>query len=484
MTFEKLFRDIDYRFAPDSPRETDSFEITDVITSPKAGAENAVYVVTKTALQNGYNETHIAYAMGCRLFVAPHDSFPGEEAVVLICEEPQRVLGELASRVYGHPERDMSVIGVTGTAGKTSVTFMLEHILRVVGKRVGSVTTDGISINGCFTPAAPIVPDAAELRRILAKMRGDGVEFALVECSAYQLRHAMVEGISFLCTALTNLSPRHIGKREFEEFTAYRAAKETLLLSPAAVTVLPVGVESSARGRVVRCGTGGDLSVTSCERTYLADGRPAMRFMLCEGEESVPVLLPVHGDFAVQNALTAAALARVAGISLKAIGAALKSVEAHRRMECVYAGGDKLVFLDSAFDPEGVQAALEALLPLVRGRLCVLLGSVGRRALERRAPLGRTACQYADFVYLTADDPATEDPAKICAAMRDGMAEPERCCVIPDRRRAIVRAVRELRAGDVLLILCKGRQDDQLCAHGRVPFSERDVVLSALEALV
>ena len=140
----------------------------------------------------------------------------------------------------------------------------------------------------------------------------------------------------------------------------------------------------------------------------------------------------------------------------------------------------RLVYLDTAFCAEDLSHALDTLRSLVKGRLCVLLGSVGGRAKERRSSLGKAACDGADFVYLCADDPDGEDPQSICEQMREGMSEPERCVILTDRRAAIKRAVREMREGDVLLILSKGQEQGQLVQGRYLPFSEREVLAEAL----
>ncbi len=481
MDFEALFAGLAVRHATDSARDTARFSVEKIITSPETGGENALFVATKTALSNGRYALASAYARGCRLFLCAQDAFVVEDATVMICDEPEALLGTLAARVYGHPAREMTVLGITGSAGKSSVAQMTAQVLRHAGHRVGVLGTDGEETDGALTPAPVIVPDAAEIQRVLRRMADNGVEIALLELSSYQLCHHAAAGIDFTAVLLTNLFPRHIGHLEHPDFAAYRAAKEMLMRMPCALCVLPVGVEMKTHARrVLRVGEGGDLWVENIQTKREFEKPLQSVFSLCEKEENTQIILPVMGDMAVQNALCVTALCRAVGLSHEQIVQGLAHAPVRGRMECLSATHARLVYQDAAFCAEDLATALTALRPFVKGRLCVLLGSVGGRAIQRRAPLGRVACALADFVYLTADDPDTEDPQKICEEMLAGMAEPARAVILTDRRAAISRAVREMREGDVLLLLAKPVETGQLVQGRYLPFCERVVVREAM----
>lgn len=481
MNFDTLFENLNVRHATDSARKTAGYCIDEVITSPETGGENVLFVATKTALANGRYALAGAYARGCRLFLCASDAYVGEDATVMVCDDPEALLGTLAARVYGHPAREMTVLGITGSAGKSSVVQMTAQLLRQAGWRVGVLGTDGLDVDGVCAPASAIVPDAAEIHRALRKMADNGIEFALLELSSYQLSHRAIEGIPFTAVALTNLLPRHVGRLEHTSLAAYRAAKEVLMRTPCAASILPVGVEMQTHAkRVLRVGEQGDLWAERVQTKRAFALPPSTVLRLCEKTKNTEITLPVVGDIAVQNALFAAALCRAVGLSQSEIAAGLSRTFVRGRMECLSATHARLVYRDSAFCAEDLATALTTLRPLVKGRLCVLLGSVGGRAKERRAPLGRTACALADFVYLTADDPDGEDPASICEQMLDGMDEPARAVILTDRRAAISRAVREMREGDVLLILAKPADVGQLVAGRYLPFDERAEVAAAL----
>jgi UDP-N-acetylmuramoyl-L-alanyl-D-glutamate--2,6-diaminopimelate ligase len=312
-------------------------------------------------------------------------------------------------------------------------------------------------------------------------MAACGVEIAVLEFSSYQLLHHAAAGMDLLAVAIINFALRHIGNGEHASQADYRAAKERLFACGAPFSVLPVGALFDGCGRVLTFGEGGQFFARDVAHGVDAARGFVTRFLLCEQEASVPVTLPLLGEIHLENALVCAALARVVGLTLSQIATGLSAVQVPGRMECAYFDRGRAVYLDSAFSPEDLQVALEALGTRCEGRLCVLLGSVGERAHYRRAPLGRVASAYADFVYLTADDPDTEDPTSICREMQAGMQEPARSVILPDRRKAILRAVREMRPGDVLLIAGKGAIGDQLIAGKREPFCERELVAMAAQ---
>ncbi len=474
-----LLQGVAYRYAPDSAPAGEK-KILDVITSPRPDAKNTLYVCTKTPLRDGHADVRMAHACGCRVFLCAHDITPGADATVLITEDPDALLGELSARVHGYPARRLTVFGITGTAGKSSVALMLGHVLQKMGKRVALLTSDGLSLAGELTPPAPIVPDAAEMQRALARMVAKGVEFALLELSAYQLTHHAAAAIPFTAVALTNLTPRYIGRDGYASFAEYRHAKERLLCAETPFAILPAGTEVTHAGRALRIGEGGVIWAEDRVPFAVQADRLGASFTLCTKEQKIPVSLPVIGDLAIENAMIATAFALVAGLELPQIATALAEALPKGRMECVCNKQQRQVFIDAAYEPEDLRVALATLRGACTGRLSVLLGSVGARAKERRAPLGRIACEGADFVYLTADDPDTEDPEGICVEMLGGMAEPSRAVIIPDRRMAILRAVREMRPGDVLLLAGKGSDETQLLGGVRLPFCEREIVQEVL----
>ena len=482
MNFEELFEGISYRMVSGRADRLTALTVDDVITSPCENASNALYVATRNVILDGLVGVRAAYDSGCRLFLCEWDPTLPPDANVLLCEDTKRVLGTLASRVYGYPERELTLVGITGSAGKTSVAMMAETLLSHAGYRVAAITTDGVYRNATLSRADAIVHDAASLRRLLVALLQEGVTHVILELSAYQLANYAADGMNFEMTVLTNLAPRHLRFGEFSDKLDYINAKARLIGAPAAYTLLPVGVQLPTGGRPVYVGEGGDIYARNARLSFGGTGVNGVRFSLCAPQETQETFLPNAVPFVLQNALFAVAIAKGLGVDSITISHHLPDITAFGRMECVFSDTERHVYVDSAYEGEDIARSLDLLAPLAMGRLCVLVGSVGGRAKRRRAEIGSAIDRHADFAYLTADDPDDEDPVSVCEEIRDAMreSERERTCIIVDRARAIERAVSDLRRGDVLLITGKGSDHTQLIRGERTPFCERDIVRRAL----
>ena len=470
MNAAELFEELPVKRVPGNASH---IEIKHVVTSPKEADESSLYVACKTAIFNGRYGVQIAYARGCRAFLCAYDAYPGEGAAVWIADEPERLSGILAARVYGYPARQMTVLGITGSTGKSSITLQTVRVLRDAGRQVSALYSDGTDILGDRSYPGVIVPDAVCIQRQLAEMARRGSEIAVLELSSYQLAHFAAEGIPFTAVLLSNLDERHVGNGEHESLAAYREAKLSLLRCSGAFCVMPDTVRAQASGRVLYIGNEGELWTENVRTERSPIASPHTRLSLCSDEGKVDITLPVTGDFFAENAACTAMLCRIVGLSWQQIAKGLSVAAVPGRLECLVARYERLVYMDAAFLPQDLERVLKELRRLTTGRLCVLLGSVGGRAVSRRAPLVRTAERLADHLYITADDPDFEDPVQICNAMHAAMHEPRRATVLADRGTAIRRAVREMRPGDVLLLLAKPYPAGQLVQGAFIPFDER-----------
>ena len=245
MNFKELFEGIDYHFVEGYARDVSGMVITDVITSPERDVARALYVATRSALTDGAVGMRAAYDNGCRLFLCEWVPDLPRDAVVLLCTDTTRVLGTLASRVYGYPERTLTVACVTGSAGKSSVAMMAAQLLLREGYRVAAITTDGVWRGDALTRADAIVADAAMLRRLLATLLREGFTHVILELSAYQLSKKIADGMDFTVTALTNLLPNHLRFGEFGDEQDYKEAKSppspTKTVLPPVCISMPTG---------------------------------------------------------------------------------------------------------------------------------------------------------------------------------------------------------------------------------------------------
>ena len=483
MKLIELLDKIPYRLTGNANFDYGAAEVKRVTAQADRADEHTLFVCARSVVRDGHLTAAAAYAKGCRLFLAERDLHLPDDAAVLSVKECTPLLGPLAAACLGHPARQMTVLGITGTRGKSSVAYLTAALLRGAGHRTGLWTTDGLYMQGQLRPMGDLLPDAAQLQELLLEMVQAGNEFAVLELPSYMLADHVALCIPFTAVLLTNLLPERRRPFVHKDPAAYTAAKASLFASDAAFYVLPanfVGFASMGKGRILTFGEGGDYSAAVCGE-QLRDAEIGSRLLLREkGGDAHALSLPTPGKWAVENALAATALARIAGVPMPKILRILSRYTPPGRLECVPLQQGCRVYIDSAYSAEDLEAVLQTLRGCTVGRLAVVIGSVGGRAKERRAPLGEVATRCADRVYFTADDPDCENPSEIAREMAAGAAYPDRYRIVADRREAILLAVRELRPGDVLLLSGKGDEESQLIRGRREPFSERAIVREAM----
>lgn len=416
---------------------------------------------------------------------------------VLLHPTPRGVLGEVAAAVYGRPSEHLHVIGVTGTSGKTTTTYLVEAGLRSAGRVVGLIGTVGVRIDGEAEPSALTTPEAPDLQALLALMVERGVDTVVMEVSSHALTLGRVDAVCFEVGGFTNLSRDHL---DFHPTMAdYLAAKARLFepTSPTRAEVSVVVVDDDAgctiAGLADRPVT---VSALETEGDVHADWRVAdVRTVDRGGQEftavdpagarhALGIALP--GSYNVANALLALALLDAVGVSPEQAAPGLRAAGVPGRLETVDAGQDFLAVVDYAHKPGALRAVLETLRGHTDGRVAVVFGAGGNRDSGKRAPMGAVAAELADLVVVTDDNPRDEDPADIRAAIVAGAAAVGSKAVVvelADRRAAIDHAVGWARSGDVVLIAGKGHELGQTSAGVTRPFDDRVELARALEVL-
>ena len=480
MRLRELIEDISYRLVGNAAFDGD---IETVTTDPCRASAESLFVCTRTPLRDGHGDAFTAYANGCRAFLTERSVPVGEDATVLLTEDTAACLGELAAKCYGYPARHMTVLGVTGSAGKSSVLSLAAALLRRRGECVATVGSDGITVGRTRRPRSLTVPDAAALQLILRELAEQGVTVVLLELSTYMLAQKSHFSIPFTAVLLTeqNKCMEHT-YRENDEFRHYQAS---LFTGDTPIWILPAELKDFPvhRGvRVLTFGDGGELTAEHLVDKDTEKGFSCRVAIKLDDTEKQEITLPVPGDFAVRNCLAAMALARASGMDGKALLQMMPHILPQGHLECLACHEGRYIYTDAGFSPAALERVLRLLRRRTAGKLTVLLGSVGGRTYERRAPLGRVATAMADLAYFTADDPDFEDPAEICEQMK-AEADPDRYVILPDRERAIRRAVLEMRPGDTLLLFGKGTERHQLIDGVCHPFDEKEIVEEALQML-
>jgi UDP-N-acetylmuramoyl-L-alanyl-D-glutamate--2,6-diaminopimelate ligase len=390
-------------------------------------------------------------------------------------------MGPVAAELYGRPADRMTLVGVTGTSGKTTVTYLLEAIFERSGRPAGVIGTTGVRVGGRPVPLARTTPEAPDLHRLLAHMAEREVEAVAMEVSSHGLDQHRVGGVRFAVAVFTNLSQDHLDYHaSMEEYFAAKARLFDPALSDRAVVnhdsaegrrlegrlpTLTYGVDAGADVRAV------DVETTARGIAFRVDG--------------LQVRSSLRGLFNVENSLAALATARSLGIADEVAAEAIGSVTGvPGRVDAVEAGQDFLVLVDYAHKPDGVEKVLRAARPLATGRVIVVLGCGGDRDRGKRPLMGRAATANADLSVITSDNPRSEDPLAIIAAIESGAKEAGGSYVVePDRRAAIRRAFEAAGPGDAVVIAGKGHEATQEFADRTIPFLDRDVAAEELRAM-
>lgn len=410
---------------------------------------------------------------------------------VLVHPAPRQVLGELAATVYGNPSQRLQVIGVTGTSGKTTTTYLIEAGLRAAGRTAGLIGTVGVRIDGADLPSALTTPEAPALQALLAVMAERGVDTVVMEVSSHALALGRVDGVDFAVGGFTNLSRDHL---DFHPTMAdYFEAKARLFDpdSPLRARTAVICIDDDAgRAMAARYGdaiTVGVADATARWRAEDIEDTPAggQEFTVRDTagvHHRIGIGLP--GRYNIANSLVALAILDVVGVSPEQACTGLREARVPGRLEPVDRGQDFLALVDYAHKPGALRAVLETLRQHRTGaRLAVVFGAGGDRDPGKRAPMGQIAAELAHLVVVTDDNPRGEDPDAIRTAIRSGTDQGAAEVVeIGDRRAAIAHAVAWARSGDIVLIAGKGHETGQTSHGHTTPFDDRVELATALEA--
>ncbi|WP_028932994.1 UDP-N-acetylmuramoyl-L-alanyl-D-glutamate--2,6-diaminopimelate ligase [Pseudonocardia spinosispora] len=411
---------------------------------------------------------------------------------VLVAEDPRSVLGLLAARVYGDPTSRLGVLGVTGTSGKTTVTFLIEAALRAAGVTSGLIGTVRSTIAGERWGSSLTTPEAPDLQALFAIMLERGVSHAAMEVSSHALAQHRVDGTRFAVGAFTNLSQDHLDYHH--DMQSYFEAKALLFDGRASVEV--INADDEWARRLLSEDKPGQVTVSAAGRVdagwraegvrVSADGTQRFTAIDPSGART-PIMLPLPGAFNVANAMLALACLDQVGVPAAVAARGLAEAAVPGRLERVDVGQPYLALVDYAHKPGAVAALLDTLRVRLNGagRLLVVLGCGGDRDAGKRPLMGAEAASRADLLVITDDNPRSEKPSAIRAAMRVGaLAAPPigEVLEIGDRRDAIAAAVARAAPGDVLVVAGKGHETGQEVDGVVRPFSDVEELRIAIQA--
>ncbi|MBV9700018.1 MAG: UDP-N-acetylmuramoyl-L-alanyl-D-glutamate--2,6-diaminopimelate ligase [Candidatus Eremiobacteraeota bacterium] len=472
---------------PDATTSADPGQaITGIETNSQVVRPGALFVALRGEHTDGHRYAAEALAKGAGAVVveaAARATLPAEAAVVSVLDT-RRALSRIAAAFYRDPSHALTVIGITGTNGKTTVSRMIAAILNAAKMPCGVIGTVGAQFGSNERALSNTTPLPPELHSLLARMRDGGATAVAMEVSSHALALGRVEDVAFSVAVLTNVTRDHL---DFHEtIDAYAAAKRRLFeLAP--VCVLNVGDPFGERwatelkGEVKEVIAYGERAGSPYAASDIVVTPEGSSFTVTAEEPPTRYELRLIGRFNVENALAAIAVARRLGVAAPTIAGALSALEPiPGRMERLFEDGVAVV-IDYAHTPSALEHALSALRETAPARLAVVFGCGGDRDRGKRAEMGAVAARLADNVYLTNDNPRTEDAREIVTAIASGIA-PKAYVAELDRRRAIERAITEAGPGDVVLVAGKGHERYQIVGKDALPFDDLAVAREALRA--
>ena len=442
-----------------------------------------VFVCIKGFKSDGHDYANDALERGAVAVIAEKE-VEETAATCVVVENTRLALSRAAAAFYDYPFRKFKLIGVTGTNGKTTTTYLIKSILEKCGQTVGLIGTNQNMIGDMVIPSHHTTPDSLELMRLFDQMAKEGVDTVVMEVSSHSLALDRVASCEFDIGAFTNVTQDHLDFHETMD--NYIAAKAELFkkcrqgvfnIDDDAFSVL----SKDALCNVMTYGVKGKGDISAKDIEYRATG---VEFDLVFNGETQRVSLPIPGAFSVYNALTAAGCALAAGLSLKQIADGLKTAHGVKgRIEVVETNTDYTVIIDYAHTPDGLLNILNAIKGFAKGRIVTLFGCGGDRDKTKRPQMGKIAGELSDFCIVTSDNPRSEEPGAIIEDILVGMRETD-ClyAVVENRFEAIEFALDNAKADDIILLAGKGHEPYQILKDRTIVFDEGEIVLKLIDS--
>lgn len=474
--------------------------ISDIVYDSRKAVAGTVFVCMIGAETDGHKYARSAVEKGCRAVVIQKGSEetanlpvgePGyEDLSVVVTEDTRHALALMSDIFFDHPSGDLKVIGITGTKGKTTTTYIMETILEDIGVSCGVIGTNGAGYGDVTIPTVNTTPESYELQKILRQMADDGVQAVAMEVSSIGVQWHRVDGVDFFCGVFTNFSPDHIGGNEHKTLEEYFGWKKAFMDKCDKVVAClddekAEAITADVVGRKVFYGyhEKADYRAVSAVPMQYADFLGVRFELLKHGKPYGTFEISQPGNFSVHNAMAALAVAELMGYEAEQFLPGLKKVSVPGRAQVLTMTEDYGIIIDFAHNMVSLQSIVDTMLAYRPKRIIVLYGTVGDRAQVRRENMGTLSAQIADFTIVTEDDPAFEDPRKICAEIAYYLEQAGargKYAVLPDRAEACRYAVSILQPGDILICCGKGHEQFMKRNGRKYAFSEEAVLREAL----
>ncbi|MBO5884145.1 MAG: UDP-N-acetylmuramoyl-L-alanyl-D-glutamate--2,6-diaminopimelate ligase [Clostridia bacterium] len=486
MLLKELLNVIDYKeIINRSGLDPEKTDVASLCSDSRKATEGSMFVCISGSLADGHDFARSAYSLSCRIFVTEHPLSLPDDAFVIVTSDTRVALAKLSAHFFAYPAKEMTVIGITGTKGKTTSSLLIYNILNESGLPTGYIGSNGISFLGNTVETLNTTPESYDLHKYMREMYDSGVKTVVMEVSSQALKMARVHGIKFKICVFTNLSPDHIGEFEHPDFEDYKNCKHSLFTDYGAEYIVynaddghSAEMTSGNRCKKIGISLEKDSDYKAQNITYFrSPDNIGVSFECTAGDSTFPVALSFPGEFSVYNALTAIAVCNCLGLSAGKITKTMRHVKIKGRFETIEIPNGATVVIDYAHNGVSLKAALQALRVYDPTRLICLFGSVGGRTKMRRAELGLVASRDADFCILTSDNPDNESPTAIIGEIASYFTIGT-CpyIAIADRKKAIEYALSHSKKGDIILLAGKGHETYQSIGGVREYFCESEIV--------
>ncbi len=485
MRLDKLLERLDYEVLQGS----DQIEITTLINDSRKAEKGSVFVCISGAVSDGHVYAADVAAKGAAALVVEHEVDVPEDVTVICVKDTRYALALMSAAYFGYPADKMKIIGITGTKGKTTTTYMIRSILEGVGHKVGLIGTIEAIIGEKHIPASNTTPESYTIQKYFAEMVKEGCDCVVMEVSSQGLMLHRTAGILFEIGIFTNLGKDHIGPNEHKDFEDYKRCKG-LLFRQCRLGIANVDdkyfkdVFKNATCKVETFGfsENADLRAENV-RLVSRPGYLGVAYHV-SGLMDFDVEIDIPGKFSVYNSLTAIAVCRHFQVPEERIKNALKKAKVKGRIEMVRVSDEFTLMIDYAHNAMSLESLLTTLKEYNPKRLVCLFGCGGNRSRDRRYEMGEVSGRLADLTIITSDNPRFEEPQDIIDDIKTGIGRTDGKYVeICDRKEAIRYAIANGQPGDVIVLAGKGHEDYQEIRGVKHPMDERVLIAEILDEL-
>lgn len=462
--------------------EIKDIEIKDIAYNSLKCEDNYIFVAIKGETVDGHKYAQNAYEKGARVFILQDDIDLNQDCIKIFVKDCRIALSKMSANYFKNPSKELKIIGVTGTKGKTTITNYISTVLNKAGLNTGVIGTNGTFYNGKSEKTVNTTPESYELHRIFRIMLDSGVKCVSMEVSSGGLMMNRVDDIEFDLAIFSNLSPDHIGPKEHPTFEHYLECKAKLftlckhgiiniddkyasdIIKKATCDIETFAIENNA-----------DIKAENIDYSRAIDSL-GVSFDVIGNNDKFNAYICAPGTFSIYNALAVISVCRYLNIEKDTMINALKEAKVKGRVEVLPILDYATVIIDYAHNGVSLESILQTLKQYPHNRLICLFGSVGGRTELRRKELGDVAARECDLCILTGDNPDFEDPMNVIKDIADSFKDSScEYIVEPDRGLAIEKAIEIAQDGDMIVFAGKGHEEYQLIKGERIPFSETEI---------